>query len=292
MNNLDPIEDLDTMNKDDIEAMEKRVNNFVFHYNNNTLYDIKDYKVPYRIEGRKIVKALSSGKGKIKLQKINEIILKTGEILPLFSISFNGFYLYDGNICYQNCINIYKKFYKSLNNITYENMTLINNLLFLYIKMYIKHRDYDQKVIDFYNPMNLNYKQLKQFYYTSFKLYKSLNIFYKSISVITYALADLYKQYLQSIFTDKQKKFFFNIIIKMFILELEKDNIYNYITEKLVLLVFDLLISNWNLLSDKYKSFFKKKSKDWISLIKKNNDQNNEDLQQINNICLHLIQKL
>ena len=80
----------------------------------------------------------------------------------------------------------------------------------------------------------------------------------------------------------------------MFILELEKNNLYNYITEKLILLVFDLLISNWNLLSNKYKSFLKKKSKDWISLIKENNNQNNEDnedLQQIN-ICLHLIQKL
>ena len=162
-------------------------------------------------------------------------------------------------------------------------MVLINNLLFLYIKMYIKHRDYDQKIIDFY-----------KFYYVSFKLYKSLNIFYQSISVITYALADLYKRYLQNIFTDKQKNFFLNIIIKMFILELEKNNLYNYITEKLVLLAFDLLISNWNLLSNKYKSFLKKKSKDWISLIKENNNQNNEDnedLQQIN-ICLHLIQKL
>ena len=98
MNNLDYIEDLDTMDKDDIEAMEKRINNFVFHYENNTLYNMKDYQLPYRIEGRKIVKALS--KGKNKLQKINEIILKTGKILPLFSMSFNEYYLYDGNICY------------------------------------------------------------------------------------------------------------------------------------------------------------------------------------------------
>ena len=67
--------------------------------------------------------------------------------------------------------------------------------------MYIKHRDYDRKIIDFYTPINLNYKQLQQFYYVSFKLYKSLNIFYQSISVITYALADLYKRYLQNIFT-------------------------------------------------------------------------------------------
>jgi len=290
MNNLGPIEDLDTIDKDDIEAMEKRINNFVFHYKNDTLYDIKDYQVPYRIEGRKIVKALSSGKGKIKLQKINEIILKTGQVLPLFSISFNEYYLYDGNICYQNCINIYRKFCQfSIDN---NHMEIKNQLLFLYIKMYIKHKQYDQKIIDFYNPMNLNYKQLKQFYYVSFKLYKSLNVPYQLINVITYALADLYQQYLQSIFTDKQKKFFFNIIIKMFILKLEKNDIYDYTTEKLVLLILDILISNWNLLPNKYKSFFKKKFKDWISLIKKNNDQNNEDLQQINNICLHLIQKL
>lgn len=290
MNNIGRIEDLDTMDKDDIEAMEKRVNNFVFHYKNNTLQNMEDYQLSYRIEGRKIVKALSSGKGKIKLQKINEIILKTGEILPLFSMSFNEYYLYDGNICYQNCINIYKKFCQfSIDN---NHMEIKNRLLFLYITMYIKHKDYDQKIIDFYNPMNLNYKQLKQFYYISFKLYKSLNVPYQLINVITYALADLYQQYLQSIFIDKQKKFFLNIIIKMSILKLEKNNIYDYVTEKLVLLILNILISNWNLLPDKYKSFFKKKSKDWISFIKKNNDQNNEDLQQINNICLHLIQKL
>ena len=290
MNNLGHIEDLNTMNKDDIEAMEKRVNNFVFHYKNNTLQNMEDYQLSYRIEGRKIVKALSSGKGKIKLQKINEIILKTGQVLPLFSISFNEYYLYDGNICYQNCINIYKKFCQF--SIDKNNMKIRNQLLLLYITMYIKHKDYDQKVIDFYTPINLDYKQLQQFYYISFKLYKSLNILYQSINVITYALADLYQQYLQSIFTDKQKKFFLNIIIKMSISKLEKNDIYDYITKKLVLLILNILISNWNLLSNKYKSFFKKKFKDWISFIKKNNDQNNEDLQQINNICLHLIQKL
>lgn len=278
MNNLDPIEDLDTMDKDDIEAMEKRVNNFVFHYKNNTLQNMEDYQLLYRIEGRKIVKALSSGKGKIKLQKINEIILKTGEILPLFSMSFNEYYLYDGNICYQNCINIYKKFCQF--PIDKNNMKIKNQLLLLYITMYIKHKDYDQKVIDFYNPINLNYKQLQQFYYISFKLYKNLNISYQSTNVITYALADLYQQYLQNIFTDKQKKFLLNIIIKMFISELEKNNIYNYITEKLVLLILDLLVSNWNLLSDKYKKILRNKLDKWIYFLKKENG--NKYLHQIN----------
>lgn len=249
---------------------------------------MKDDIYLYEDEVKEIIDILSKGKNKIHVT--NEIILKTGQVLPKLSLRINRLHLYNGNISYQNFVNIYKKFCQF--SIDKNNMKIRNQLLLLYITMYIKHKDYDQKVIDFYTPINLDYKQLQQFYYISFKLYKSLNILYQSINVITYALADLYQQYLQSIFTDKQKKFFFNIIIKMSISKLEKNDIYDYVTKKLVLLILNILISNWNLLSNKYKSFFKKKFKDWISFIKKNNDQNNEDLQQINNICLHLIQKL
>lgn len=54
------------------------------------------------------------------------------------------------------------------------------------------------------------------------------------------------------------------------------------------MLVLDILISNWNLLPNKYKKILKNKSEEWIYLLKENN---NKHLQYINEY-LHIIKRL
>ena len=88
-------------------------------------------------------------------------------------------------------------------------------------------------------------------------------------------MADLYKCYLQNIFTNKQKKFFLSIIIQLLILEFENSmhTISNWVQDKPFMLVLDILISNWNLLPDKYKKILRNKSEEWIYFLKENNNK-------------------
>ena len=134
-----------------------QINNFILHYNNDTLQNIEDYVFLNKEEARKILKILSKGKNKIQI--INEIILKAGKILPKFSLQFNQYYLYNGNISYQNCINIYKNLNKN-----YDNTDIINDLLFLYNDIYMKQKEYIKDNNIFYIPINLNYREFKQLY--------------------------------------------------------------------------------------------------------------------------------
>lgn len=201
----------------------QKITDFIHHYNNNTLHLLKDDIYLYEDEIKEIIDILSKGKNKTRI--VNEIILKTGKVLPKLSLRINQLYLYNGNINYQNFINIYNNlnFNVPKNSAEYFfNIEIINEILSLIGNIYLTQKHYsliDNQ--DQYILLQLNYKQFKLLYYISFKLYKYLSNKYKQLNAITFVLADLYKFYLQNMLINKQKKFFLNIIIQLLILEFE-----------------------------------------------------------------------
>ena len=279
---------LDEYTKQQNIVKEKKIQDFIYNYENNTLQNIEDYIYLDKNEAEKILNILSNNKNKI--QVINEIILKTGQILPLFSLQFNQYYIYDGNIGFINIQCIYNNFYLNEN---YKNKKSLSMQIFFTISAYYNmQKNFINNINFMYTPIYLDNIKLKQLYYMLYVIYNNLPQAEQMLLFASELLSCIYQWYLPANITIKTKKFLINIIMKILIIDIL--NYYNnntkqpYLKEKQYLAVLDILISNWNLLQNKYKKILKNKSSNWIKFLIKKRSSNLE----YKNEFLYLISKL
>lgn len=255
---------------------EKKIQNFVYNYENNTLYNIEDYRFLDRDEAEEILNILSNNKDKI--QVANEIILKTGKVLPLFSLQFNQYYIYNGNIGFINIKNIYKMFYLNKNYINKKNLSM--QIFHTINAYYNEQKNFIKNINSVYTPVYLDNIKIKQLYYMLYVIYDNLPQTEQMLLFISELLFLIYKNFLPINITIKTKKFLINIIAKVLIIDIlyyyNNNTKRPFLKEKQYLKVLDVLISNWNLLSYKHKKILKNKSFNWIKFLMKKRNSNLE----------------
>lgn len=248
---------------------DKKIKKFVYNYENDILQNIDDYIYLTRNDAEKILNILSERKNKI--QVVNEIVLKTGKILPLFSLQFNQYFLYNGNICGQNITNIYKNFY-----LKEHNETIGIYIYSTIMKCFYLQKQYCQfNNSQFYAPINLSAKQYKQLFFMLYIIFINLSKHEQMTYFFPELLFQLYNWYLSCNYnySIENQKFMINILLKITIMDMI--NYYNspiktmMIKEKQYIYILNSILCNWLYIQKKYKKILKNESRNWISFLEK-----------------------
>lgn len=270
---------------------------FVNKFLDNQLEQIKDIDQLLNIDDINNILQLIKDKQQndfILEEIIQKIIIDSSNYLPQISLNFSRYYFFNQKITVQSYINIYKNFKINkciLNNLLYAivgfqlNISNYNGVFNL--KQLIKRQEYicEYENLQF-NNINKIYYQIVQFHITDWKkIFLFIYIVYKNLTVFDQQhfvcynelLLTLYKYYIANQFTYQEKKQILNILIYIFIYSIQNNIKYNFKAQLLQQLysqghirIFDMIISNWNMIKNKYKLILCQNSREWIKFLRKN----------------------
>lgn len=269
---------------------------FVQKLLNDQLQDISDQEI-FNFDINNILSELEKiQKDNFNLEYIVEkIITDCSYYLPHISLEFSKIYFFNQKIIYQAYLTIYKNFiYRRKNNeyLYFRYMLALMNIFYNYIII-------DNKILSFQKQLSQNFQtygikyininryiqyQLslkewnKLFLYLSYT-YKKISSNYKDQINCLDFLVKLYYEYVK-----KPNKFIINIIANLIIHLLDNKydvyiagqyNEYNVCKKhNNYLIIFKLLLSNWDLIYNTYKKCIKININNWYEWLQMNNYMN------------------
>lgn len=269
---------------------------FINKFLDNQLEQIKDIDQLLNIDDINNILQLIKDKQQndFILEKIiQKIIIDSSNYLPQISLEFSRYYFFNQKTIIQSYINIYKNSKTNkyiLNNLLYAMLGFKLNIAHKKIfdlNQLIKRQEYICKYENLqFNSINKAYYQIVQFNITDWKkiflfiymIYKNLT-FFDQQQFLCYSefLLSLYRCCINNQFTKYGKKSILNILVYIFVY-LIRNNIKNNFQSSYFHLkesqgyiqIFDIIISNWDMIKDKYKSILYQNSKEWIKFLRKN----------------------
>ena len=262
---------------------------------NNQLQDISNQKIFYFDINNILLELKKIQKSNFNLEYIVEkIIIDCSYYLPYVSLEFCKIYFFNQKIIYQAYLNIYKNFiYKQANNfLCTKYMQYLMNIFYNYVII-------DNKIFSFQEQLNRNFQDYKIKYtninrYIQYQLllkewnklflylsytYKQLPYQYKQQINCLDFLVKLYYQYIKI-----PNKYIINIIVNLIIHLLNNKydiyiaiqyNEYNeYKKYNNYLIIFKLLLFNWDLIYATYKKIIKINIDNWYEWLQMNNYMN------------------
>ena len=261
----------------------------------NQLQDISDQEI-FNFDINNVLLELKKiQKDNFNLEYIVEkIIIDCSYYLPYVSLEFSKIYFFNQKIIYQAYLTIYKNFIYKKNNeyLYFHYIRILMNIFCNYIII-------DNKIFSFQEQLNRNFqaynikytninryiqyqlslkKWNKLFLYLSYT-YKKISSNYKDQIHCLDFLVKLYYEYVK-----KPNKFIINIIANLIIHLLdnkydvfiaEQYNEYNVCKKRNnYLIIFKLLLFNWDLIYDTYKKSIKTNINNWHEWLQMNNYMN------------------
>ena len=265
------------------------INKFVDKFVNNKLNEVEDSS----INDDEIHRILDKVKEIKKIDNdeiVQQLILDTSLRLPKISISIMSYYFYDQEILYQGLKNIYTNFiiktkdknlfftyWRKISNII---CYALNNIEPSSIQDYKESYEYEQKqkwwpdIFKKYYCKNFNFcifsfsikRWNKIFLYLSKVLIKLNRKQYK-YQIFIEILMLMYSKYIQKYIPQEEQKRIVNVLVKLTIYIMENKYFYHdrTIRDYAYIKLFNIIISQWNLIYPRYQQIIKQNIDKWIN---------------------------